>query len=167
MSTEEDHPRKRAAIEDWWGTLRAENRLKAKAAVQAGNVPGWMADALTQRLGVEVVAASWADDPEGPANAPFRVSYEVAEIITAQVDPIRVTLIGAEQTEHGTYLTPKTGSLDEPNWRGLLEIGPSDDNPDREAVLRLEGGERDGHVARVEFVGWTEAVRGLTGFAPP
>jgi hypothetical protein len=84
MTTDDDHMRRRQAVEEWWATLNADQRREAKAAVEAGDVPDWMATSLTHKLGVEVMATWWVGDPEGPADAPFRVADELAELIAEQ-----------------------------------------------------------------------------------
>jgi hypothetical protein len=36
MTTDDDHTRRRQAIEEWWDTLSAQERRDAKGAVEAG-----------------------------------------------------------------------------------------------------------------------------------
>jgi hypothetical protein len=86
MTTDDDHTRRRQAIEEWWATLSAQERDDAKSAVEAGNVPDWMATSLTEKLGVAVMATWWVGDPEVPADAPFQVADELAELIAEQPD---------------------------------------------------------------------------------
>jgi hypothetical protein len=83
-------------------------------------------------------------------------------------ETLNVTLIAENGDEHPTVLREISGPLDQSGWKGLLEIRPSDTNPKLDATLRIDGGDRDGFVAQVQFVDMPggAAVLGLTGFAP-
>jgi hypothetical protein len=83
--------------------------------------------------------------------------------------PLRVTLISEDGDEHPTVLQQVTGPLNESEWRAVIGIEPTPENPKRFATLQIDEGEYQGYLAAAWFIapGRGGAVIGLTAFQPP